>query len=95
MLFFNTTGPVKQKDHYCLSPLERFDLKEMEMLFAQEKYFVLHAPRQTGKTTCMLALANYINKKNDYKCLYCNVEAAQGAREDIYKGIKTILAEMA
>jgi len=27
-------------------------------LIAQEKYFLLHAPRQTGKTTCLLALAD-------------------------------------
>ena len=94
MLFFNTAGPVNRQDHYCLSPLKRFDLEEMEMLFAQKKYFVLHAPRQTGKTTCMLALADYLNKKGDYKCLYCNVEAAQAARENILAGIRSVLSSL-
>ncbi len=95
MLFFNTAGPVNRQDHYCISPLKRFDLEEMEMLFAQKKYFVLHAPRQTGKTTCMLALADYLNKKGDYKCLYCNVEAAQAARENIFAGVRSVLSSLA
>jgi len=56
MLFFNTAGPVNCDDHYCLPPLSRFDLEEILMLIAQKKYFVLHAPRQTGKTSFLLAL---------------------------------------
>ncbi len=55
MKFFNTAGPVNRDDHYCLPPLERFDLEELLYLIDQKKYFVLHAPRQTGKTTCLLA----------------------------------------
>ncbi|MEA1966966.1 MAG: ATP-binding protein [Thermodesulfobacteriota bacterium] len=94
MLFFNTAGPVNRKDHYCISPLKRFDIKEMEMLFTQKKYFVLHAPRQTGKTTCMLALLDYLNKKGDYKCIYCNVEAAQAARENVFAGIRSVLSTL-
>ena len=31
--------------------------------FDLEKYFVLHAPRQTGKTSCLLALMNYLKEK--------------------------------
>ena len=29
MRFFNTTGPVRCRDHYCLPPLERFELPEI------------------------------------------------------------------
>ena len=50
MRFFNTAGPVKPEDHYCIPPLERFDLEEVLALVRMKKYFVLHAPRQTGKT---------------------------------------------
>lgn len=60
MRYFNTAGPVNCADHYCLPPLERFDLAEVMMLIAQRKYFVLHAPRQTGKTTCLLALMAHL-----------------------------------
>lgn len=95
MRVFNTTGPVNCWKHYCLQPLERFDLKEILFLIEQEKYFVLHAPRQTGKTTCMLALMEYLNNRDDYTCLYCNVEAAQAAREDIGAAMAVILDDMA
>jgi hypothetical protein len=32
----------------------------------QKKYFVFHAPRQTGKTSCMLALRDYLNESGEY-----------------------------
>jgi len=92
--FFNTAGPVKCDKHYCLPPLERFDLGEMMALIEQEKYFVLHAPRQTGKTSCLLALMDKLNSTGKYRCLYFNVEIAQSAREDVKRGMKAILNEM-
>ena len=95
MRFFNTAGPVRCKKHYCLPPLERFDLDEVLDLIDQEKYFALHAPRQTGKTSCLLALMEHLNKSEKYNCLYINVESAQSIREDIFKGIRMILNEMA
>ena len=95
MRFFNTAGPSVCEDHYCIDPLKRFNLGEILSLISQKKYFVLHAPRQTGKTTCLLALMDYLNKEGKYKCLYINVEGAQGEREDVKNGIKTILVELA
>jgi hypothetical protein len=61
MRFFNTAGPVNPAIHYCLPPLERLDLQDVLLLIAQQKYFVLHAPRQTGKTSCLLALRDHLN----------------------------------
>jgi len=95
MRFFNTAGPVRCEEHYCLPPLTRFDLDEVLSLIAQNKYFVLHAPRQTGKTTCLLALMDYLNREGKYRCLYCNVEMAQAAREDVRQGMLAILGEIA
>ncbi len=94
MRFFNTAGPVDCKRHYCLPPLERFDLADILMLIEQHKYFVLHAPRQVGKTTFLLALRDYLNKQGNYKCLYINVEAAQAAREDVSSAMAVILQEI-
>ncbi len=94
MRFFNTAGPVRCQDHYCIPPLERFDLEEVLLLIEQKKYFVLHAPRQTGKTSCLLALMEYLNQSGKYKCLYVNAEMAQTAREDVDKGIRTILGSI-
>ncbi len=95
MRFFNTAGPVNPEDHYCLPPLERFDLSEILMLIDQKKYFVLHAPRQTGKTSCLLALTEYLNQHGKYRCLYVNLETAQSAREDVAKAMRAILGEIA
>ncbi len=92
--FFNTEGPVNCDKHYCLPPLERIDLAEVLSLIDRERYFVLHAPRQTGKTSCLPALMDYLNRAGRYKCLYANVEKAQSAREDVQAGIHAILGEI-
>ena len=93
--FFNTAGPVRTAMHYCVPPLERFDLEEVLLLIAQQKYFVLHAPRQTGKTSALFALMDYLNAREEYRCVYMNVEAAQAAREDVAAAIQAILSELA
>jgi len=95
MRFFNTAGPVRPDDHYCLPPLERFDLDELLLLIQQKKYFVLHAPRQTGKTSCLLALMDYLNAEGHYRCVYMNVELAQAAREDVAEAMRAILGQLA
>jgi len=94
MRFFNTAGPVNCQDHYCLPPLERFDLAEIMALIEQKKYFVLHAPRQTGKTSALLALREYLNREGRYRALYVNFEVAQGYREQINAGLIALLREI-
>ncbi len=94
MRFFNTAGPVDCGKHYCLPPLERFDLDQILLLIQQEKYFVLHAPRQTGKTSSMLALMHYLNREGQYRCVYFNVEVGQAAREDVQEAARAILSEL-
>ena len=71
--FFNTAGPNRVEDNYTIDPLTRIDLEDILMLIRQKKYFVLHAPRQTGKTSCLLALRDYLNEKGDYIAVYANV----------------------
>ena len=95
MRFFNTTGPVRPKDHYSIPPLDRLDLDSVLRLIRQQKYFVLHAPRQTGKTSALLALRDLLNAEGDYRCVYANVEAGQAAREDIREAMRTVLDELA
>ena len=89
-LFFNNAGPSRPGDNYMIDPLQRIDLANIEALIAQKRYFVLHAPRQTGKTTCLLALMNHLNQQGDYHALYVNVEAAQAQREDVAEAMRTI-----
>ncbi|ETR69837.1 MAG: hypothetical protein OMM_03664 [Candidatus Magnetoglobus multicellularis str. Araruama] len=95
MRFFNTAGPIKPEDHYCLNPSERINLEEILFLIEQKKYFILHAPRQTGKTSSLLALMAYLNKQDTYKCLYINIEGAQAARENVQQGMNAIIQELA
>ena len=94
MKFFNTAGPVKANKHYCLDPLARINLDEVMTLIQQEKYFVLHAPRQTGKTSMLLALTDKINREGHFHCLYVNVEAGQTAREDVAMSQDLIVSMM-
>lgn len=93
--FFNTAGPIRKDKHYCIDPLERIDMERILTLIRQEKYFVLHAPRQTGKTSYLLTLMDYLNCDGTYKCLYFNVENAQAARGNVKEGMKSILGTMA
>ena len=95
MRFFNTTGPVVAADHYCIPPLERLDLAEVRRLIRDKRYFVLHAPRQTGKTSALLTLRDLLNVEGDYRCVYVNVEGGQAAREDVEQVTRTILAGLA
>ena len=97
MRTFNTTGPIDPQDHYHIPPLERIDLDEMLGLVRDKKYFVLHAPRQTGKTSALLALRDLLNEgtAGDYRCVYANVEDGQAMRENVAEGMRTVLAELA
>ena len=94
MRFFNTAGPIVPADHYFIPPLARLDLDEVLLLIRQKKYFVLHAPRQTGKTSVLLALQDLLNARGDHRCVYVNVEAGQVDREDTARAMRTILAEL-
>jgi hypothetical protein len=55
---FNTAGPNLSNMHYGLDPLVRIDSDAIVDLIDQQRYFVLRAPRQTGKTTCLLATSH-------------------------------------
>jgi hypothetical protein len=94
MRFFNTAGPVDCQRHYCLPPLERLNLSQVLQLIEQWKYFVLHAPRQTGKTSSLLALMDYLNAQGRYRCIYVNVESGQAAREQVERAMRTVLGEL-
>ena len=85
---FNTEGPVRPQQHYCIPPLDRLNLNDVLGRIRDERYCVLHAPRQTGKTSALLALRDLLNggAEGDFRCVYVNVEGAQTAREDVGTG---------
>ena len=65
-------------------------------LVRDKKYFVLHAPRQTGKTSALLALAEVLNERG-YGCVYATVETARTARDDVtlQRAMRVVLATLA
>jgi len=93
MKFFNTAGPVNPIDHYCLPPAIRLNEQELRVFIDQKRYFVLHAPRQTGKTSTMRNFARQLNEEGIYIALYVNVEGAQAARGDVEQGLPIIIQE--
>ena len=97
MRFFNTSRPVVPAGHYCIPPLTRVDLGEVCRFVRNKRYFALHAPRQTGKTSILLALRDLLNggTVGDYRCVYFNVEAGQAAREDTARAMRAIFGKLA
>jgi len=95
MKTFNTAGPVRPDEHYTVPALARWDMDEIRRLIREKRYFVLHAPRQTGKTSCLLALMEQLNAEEDYRALYVNLEPAQSARGDVREGMHTIISGIA
>jgi hypothetical protein len=37
MPYFNTEGPGDSDDHYCLDPLQRFNMQDVETLIDRKK----------------------------------------------------------
>jgi len=72
--FFNTAGLCFPEKHYMVDPLKR--ITEVENLIEMEHYFTLHAPRQTGKTTFLYALARKLNASGKYISLVASFERA-------------------
>ncbi|MCH4905729.1 ATP-binding protein, partial [Cylindrospermopsis raciborskii CHAB3438] len=70
--YFNTAGPCKSEIHYMLSPTAR--LPDLKALIDGENYFIIHAPRQVGKTTAMIALARELTDSGKYTAVMLSVE---------------------
>ena len=70
--FFNTAGPCRPEIHYTLSATDR--LPNIERLIEQESYFVIHAPRQTGKSTAMLTLAQQLLEQGKWVAVTVSAE---------------------
>ncbi|MBD2490766.1 ATP-binding protein [Aulosira sp. FACHB-615] len=78
--WFNIAGPCNPEKHYTISATSR--LPDLSMLIEQESYFVLHAPRQTGKTTAMLALAQQLTDTGRYAAVVVSVEVGSAFNHD-------------
>jgi hypothetical protein len=73
--FFNTAGPNEPERHYTLPVLAR--LPDVRRFIDKGLYFVLHAPRQVGKTTALLRLGQELTGEGRYVSVLVSME--QGA----------------
>ena len=73
--FFNIAGPCVAAEHYMLPPTAR--LPEVAKLIRRGQYFVVHAPRQSGKTTALKQFVRDINASGERVALYCSLETLQ------------------
>lgn len=78
--WFNTAGPCRPEIHYMLPPTSR--LPQVGQLIAEQSYFVLHAPRQTGKTTALLTLARELTAAGQYVAALVSVEVGAPFSDD-------------
>lgn len=72
---FNVAGPNKPDIHYTLDPEPR--LAGIRDLIEGQSYFVMHAPRQTGKTTLFDTLAQKLTAEVRYTALHFSVESSR------------------
>jgi type II secretory pathway predicted ATPase ExeA len=89
--FFNVAGPCVPAEHYLVPALAR--LPQIPGLIAQKQFFVIHAARQSGKTTLLKALARDLNDKGTHVALYCSLETVQGIAT-AEQGVPAIVAAL-
>lgn len=78
--FFNTAGPNREEWHYTLPAVAR--LPGIFELVDRNQWFVLHAPRQSGKTTAMLALAHALTASGKYAAVWATCEMGEPFGDD-------------
>ncbi len=77
---FNTAGPCRPEIHYMLPPASR--LPRIDRFIDQENYFVIHAPRQVGKTTAIQALAQQLTSQGQYTAVVVSAETGAAFGSD-------------
>jgi len=88
---FNIAGPCFPEEHYMLPPLDR--IPGIVKIVERRNYFVIHAARQSGKTTVLQTLVKAINAKGEMMAVYFTVESAQPF-VDPAEGIAKIVERM-
>jgi AAA domain len=87
--YFNTAGPCQHDIHYMLSPLTR--LPNVEQFVNQRSYFIIHAPRQIGKTTAMMGLAEQLTASGKYTAALVSAEVGQAFGKDVIGAEQALL----
>lgn len=91
MKFFNTGGPCNPQYHYMLPATQRLEAYDVDRLIRQQSYFVVHAPRQVGKTTAMESLAQELTASGEYLAVLLSLETGAAFPDDPLKAEQAIL----
>jgi hypothetical protein len=75
--YFNTTGPCRPDLHYMLPPAARLMHAQLHRYIDAQLYWVLHAPRQMGKTTFLQSWMREINESGQAVACYVSIEGCQ------------------
>jgi hypothetical protein len=86
---FNTAGLCRSEDHYMQPPEAR--LTELRPLIEEKAYFVVHAPRQTGKTTCFESLARSLTAAGTYAAVLTSCKIGESAGSDVELGVQAVI----
>ena len=92
MKFFNTVGVINPENHYFLP--RRLDWVQLTEFIERQYYFVLHAPRQSGKTTAIIEFVKHLNEEGTYTALYLSTEPAHYAVNNVVVAIRAILEQL-
>lgn len=91
MRFFNIAGSCDPKYHYMLPATARLAENNVDCLIRNQSYFVIHAPRQVGKTTAILDLVRQLNASENYIAVMVSVEVGAAFLGEIEAAEKAIL----
>jgi hypothetical protein len=93
MKTFCIAGPIIPEDHYYIP--RRLSWELLDQFLANKYYFLIHAPRQSGKTTTILEYVKHLNETDKYTALYLTTEPAHIARNAIERTVYWLLVQLA
>ncbi|MEZ4311529.1 MAG: ATP-binding protein [Polyangiaceae bacterium] len=86
---FNTAGPNNPERHYMVPATER--LPEARRYVDNGDSFVVHAPRQTGKSTTLQLLARDLTREGRFAALHFSCETGEPSGDDFESAQRAVL----
>ena len=71
---FCIAGPIDTESHYFLP--QRLDWQQLDSFLKGKFYFILHAPRQSGKTSAIREYIKHLKQIGDCTPFYLSLESA-------------------
>jgi hypothetical protein len=90
--YFNTVGVTDPEKHYFLP--HRLNWDQLRDFIEKQYYFILHAPRQSGKTTAIIEFVQKLNQEGNYTALYVSTEGAHVAVNNVIQANKALAQDL-